>query len=65
MSVREAAQEIGISERALQRRIRTGIVRAQRVGARVWVIPLSEVDRLRGSGRLKPGPKPRTRDADV
>ena len=59
MSVSEAAAAMGISVTALRDRIRNGQVQAERVGKRVLLIPESEVERLRGRGRLKPGPKPR------
>jgi excisionase family DNA binding protein len=58
MSVTEAAAAMGISVTALYDRIRNGQVQAERVGKRVLLIPESEVERLRGAGKLKPGPKP-------
>ena len=58
MSVTEAAAAMGISVTALYDRIRNGQVQAERIGRRVLLIPASEVDRLRGAGRMKPGPKP-------
>ena len=61
MTVTEAAREMGISERALHNRIKAGTVTAERFGARVWMIPATEVQRFRGAGRLRPGPKPRKR----
>jgi excisionase family DNA binding protein len=59
MSVDEAAAAIGISVTALYTRIRNGQVRAERIGRRVLLVPTEEVERLRGAGRMKPGPKPR------
>ena len=59
MTVTEAAREMGISERTLHNRIKAGTVSAKRFGERVWMIPDVEVERFRGVGRLKPGPKPR------
>jgi excisionase family DNA binding protein len=59
MSVSDAAAAIGISVTALYDRIRNGQVKAERVGRRVLLIPQEEVERLRGKGRMKPGPKPR------
>ncbi len=59
MSVTEAAAAMGISVTALYDRIRAGTVRADRVGQRVLLIPATEVERLRGTGRLRPGRKPR------
>jgi len=57
MSVSDAAAAIGISVTALYDRIRAGQVQAQRVGQRVLLIPAAEIERLRGTGRMKPGPK--------
>ena len=58
VSVTEAAEAMGISLTALYDRIRNGTVRAERLGRRVLLVPESEVERLRGQGRRKPGPKP-------
>ena len=60
MSISEAAAAIGIAETTLRDRIRNGQVKAERIGKRVLVIPESEVERLRGLGRMRPGPKPRS-----
>ncbi len=59
MSVTEAAAAMGITPTALRERIKRGQVRAERIGQRVLLVPASEVERLRGAGRMKPGPKPR------
>lgn len=56
-TVAAAARELGITEQALRHRIRRGEVRAQRIGARLWVIEKEEVERWRNQGRLKPGRK--------
>ena len=60
MSVREAAVALGMSERAIRNRIERGDMQATRIGARVFVIPRSEVERWQQLGRKRPGPKPRT-----
>ena len=57
MTVREAAVAMGISARALRNRIERGEVRAERVGPRLLLIPHDEVERWRGRGTLKPGPR--------
>ena len=57
-SITEAAEEIGISPRALRNRIDAGTVKAERIGARVFALTSKEVERLRPLGRLKTGPKP-------
>lgn len=65
LTTKEAAAALGVTLRAIQDRIKAGTLRAERVGARGWVIPQSEVDRFRGMGKLTPGPKPRrTSEAD-
>jgi excisionase family DNA binding protein len=58
MTVAEAARALGVSERAIHKRIAGGLMRAERFGAHVWQIPVEEVERWRSIGRLKPGPKP-------
>ena len=59
MSVREAADVLGLSERTIRNRIETGAMQATRIGARTFAIPVAEVERWREIGRQKPGPKPR------
>jgi excisionase family DNA binding protein len=58
MTVQEAAEALGLSIRGVRERIERGEMQAQRMGARLWVIPRGEVERWRGRGKLKPGPKP-------
>ena len=59
LTVAEAARELGLTARAVLNRIERGELKAERVHARLWLIPRSEVERLRGTGKFKPGPKPR------
>src|SRR5262245_43451168 len=59
LSAREAAERLGISLNTLYDRIRTGIVRADKLSSRVWLVPISEVERLTGKGKQPPGPKSR------
>jgi excisionase family DNA binding protein len=54
----DAARELGISRSALHSRIQRGEIRAIRPSPRLLLIPRSEVERWRGKGKLKPGPKP-------
>ncbi len=56
-TIAEAAQALGITEGAIRKRVRRGEMQARRVGRRVLVIPASEVERWRGVGKLRPGPK--------
>ena len=62
MTVREAAEALGMSMRGINERIERGDMRAERLGARVWAIPRDEVERWRQLGRQKPGPKRRRAD---
>jgi excisionase family DNA binding protein len=62
LTVAEAAKELGLSARAIHKRIAEGVMRAERFGALVWMIPTDEVDRWRGRGKLKPGPKRQTKE---
>ena len=64
MTVQQAAEALGMSRRGVQERIDRGEMRAQRLGARVWAIPVDEVERWKGLGRLKPGPKPKRGTSD-
>ena len=52
-SVREAAQESGVSVSTVRRRIQTGEIRAVRIGQRV-LIPATELVRLRTPGSPSP-----------
>jgi excisionase family DNA binding protein len=63
-TVQEAAEALGLSIRGVRERIERGEMQAQRMGARLWVIPRDEVERWRGRGKLKPGPKPRGKEDD-
>ena len=63
-TVQEAAAALGVSERTIQYRLRTGIMRADRLG-RAWLIPVRELEHwmaapkpVRGS-RLPKRAKPR------
>lgn len=57
VTVGQAAGALGLSVRGIRERITRGEMRAERLGARVWAIPVSEVERWKLIGRLKPGPK--------
>ena len=59
VTVNEAARELGIGRSALHSRIQRGEIHAIRASPRLLLIPRSEVERWRGKGKLKPGPKPR------
>lgn len=64
LTVGEAAEVLGLKPRAVERRLKLGIMKGERAGQRVWMIPRDEVERWRERGRLAPGPKPRPRQND-
>ena len=59
VTVPQAAQLLGLSERGILKRIERGDMRAERLGGKVWVIPREEVERWQQLGRQRPGRKPR------
>ncbi len=59
MTPAQAALELGISERAVQHRLKAGLLRGDNYGGRIWLIPREEVERAKAVGKLKPGPKRR------
>lgn len=60
MTVKEAAAEIGITEGRVRQLILDGRIRASRLGARLLLIPVTEVRRVKKEPR-RPGP-PRVSD---
>ena len=59
LTVAETARELGLSVEGIQKRLRTGVMRGERVSPRLWLVPRDEVERWRARGRLRPGPVPR------
>ena len=59
LTVTQAATELGITPDGVRDRIQRGLMHAERVNPRLWMIPREEVERWRGKGKLKPGPKRR------
>ena len=57
VTVTEAASVLGLSGAAINKRLQRGEMRGVKVNARLWLIPPDELDRWRGKGKLKPGPK--------
>ena len=55
LTVAEAAQELGVSVRAVQNRIRAGEMEAEKVTPRLYLIPRSEVERWKPIGKRKGG----------
>jgi excisionase family DNA binding protein len=59
MTVTDAATVLGVEVSTLRRRLEAGVMKGERIHARLWLIPREEVDRWRKIGRLKRGPKPK------
>ena len=59
MTPQQAAAELGITPRAVQLRLKHGLMRGTNYGGRVWLIPREEVARAKAAGPLKRGPKPK------
>ena len=57
MTVKEAAEHLGITPRGVRWHIDQGHIKSDRSQGRMHLIPISEVEKLIG---LKPGPKPIT-----
>jgi len=60
----QAAEAMGITGRALRKRIERGEVQATRLSAHVVLIPAAEVERLRDVGKFKPGRKRKQQPED-
>ena len=61
VTVAEAAQELGVSIRAVQNRILAGDMKAERVTPRLYLIPREEVERWKPIGKRKGG-RPRKQE---
>ncbi len=59
VTVREAAEQLGLTVFGIARRLQHGDMRGVKVNPRLWLIPVEEVERWRKLGRIKPGPKPK------
>ena len=60
MTVAQAAEALGLTPDGVRDRIRRGYIRAVRINPRLLMIPREEVEKWRGKGKLKTGPKPKT-----
>ncbi len=58
MTLREAAEELGVTAGALRVQIHNGRLRGKRVGP-IWTIERREVERYRRESLGRPGPKGR------
>jgi excisionase family DNA binding protein len=54
LTTAEAAEALGVSIDTVRARIQRGQMQARRVGARLLLVPQSEVDRWRQLGKLRP-----------
>lgn len=57
LTVAEVAAALGLTVAGVNSRLRRGAMRGVKVNPRLWLIPADEVERWRGVGKLKPGPK--------
>ncbi len=62
MTAAEAADELGLTLRGVQYRLKRSILTGRLVAGRVWLIPRAEVDRAKREGRLPPGPRRKPRE---
>ena len=46
-TLQNAMRHLGVAQITMYRWIKTGIIRAEKFGPRLWRIPVSEVNRLR------------------
>ena len=60
LTASEAASMLGLPLRTVRYRLQRGIMRGVAVNPRLWLVPRAEVERWRGEGKLRPGPKPRS-----
>lgn len=68
LTVDEAAAALGVSTHAVRKRLLRGLMRGESIGSgrrRLWLIPRAEVDRWRGVGQLKRGPKRQSREPEL
>lgn len=59
VTVAQAAKALGLTPDGVRDRIRRGDIEAVRVNPRLLMIPRAEVEKWRGRGKLKTGPKPK------
>jgi excisionase family DNA binding protein len=59
VTVAQAAEELGLTPDGVRDRIQRGLMHAVRVNPRLLMIPREEVERWKGKGKLKTGPKPK------
>lgn len=59
MTLTDAARELGLDVSTLRYRLQRGAMRGDKVGPRMWMIPVEEIERLKTVGRMKPGRKPK------
>ena len=62
LTASEVAAALDLPLRTVQYRLRRGLMRGVAVNRRLWLVPRAEVERWRGEGKLRPGPKPRSEE---
>lgn len=62
MTVTEAAQALGMTAGGLRSRLKRGDMTGKHVHARLWLIPVAEVERWKELGKQRTGPKPKARE---
>lgn len=61
MTVREVAAVLGVDGSTVRRRLERGEWEGVQVTPRLWLIPVTAVERAKGEGKRKRGPKPGVR----
>lgn len=59
LTVAEAATELGMTPVGIRYRLERGLMYGRRASDRLWLIPRSEVERVKAADRLRPGRKRR------
>jgi excisionase family DNA binding protein len=62
LTIAEAAAELGVAERTVRYRVARGLMKGERIGKRVWVIPVQEVEAWKTRGPLPHGRRGGRRD---
>jgi excisionase family DNA binding protein len=55
LTIAEAAAELGVPERTVRYRVARGLMKGERIGKRVWAIPVDEVEVWKTRGPLPRG----------
>lgn len=55
LTVAETAEELGLTVRGIQARLKRGALRGVRPSPRIWLVPRDEVEAWKDRGKMKPG----------